>query len=111
MSIGRDSRICCANTRSGYGCIGLGKSPPLSSGITKAGTPDQSPDGIKDKDGRCGQCVPPSKNLQAETNMDYRNDCVDWFSFGGLENRYGSCFGVYVDFISYVILRKFALFS
>jgi len=42
--------------------------------------------------------------LQAETNMDYRNECVDWFSFGGFGDRYASFFGAYIDFISYLIL-------
>ena len=40
---------------------------------------------MKDEDARCGPYVPPSKNLQAETNMGYRNNRVDWFSIGGLE--------------------------
>jgi len=43
--------------------------------------------------------------------MDYRNDRVDWFSCGGFGDGYGSFFGVYVDLICYLILRKFALFS
>jgi len=42
--------------------------------------------------------------------MVYRNDRVDWF-FGGFGDGYGSFFGVYVDFVSYLILRKFAVFS
>jgi len=58
---------------------------------------------MKDGDGRRGPYVPPSKNLQAETNMDYRNDPVDWVSCGGIGDGYGSFFGVYVDFISYLI--------
>jgi len=66
---------------------------------------------MKDGDGRCGPYVSPSKNLQAETNMDYRNNQVGWFSFGGFGDGYGSFFAVYVDFTSYLILRKFALFS
>jgi len=65
---------------------------------------------MKDGDGRCGPYVLPSKNLQAETNMDYRNECVDWFSFGDFGDGYGSFFGVYVDFISCLVLRKFASF-
>ena len=40
------------------------------------------------------QYVPPSLNLQPETNMDYRNDCVDWFAIGGFGDCYGSFFGV-----------------
>ena len=66
---------------------------------------------MQDRDGRCGPYVSPSKNLQAETNMGYRNDHVDWFSIGGFGDGYSSFFGVYVDFICYLILRKFALFS
>jgi len=66
---------------------------------------------MQDRDGRCGPYVPPSKNLQAETNMDYRNDRVDCFSFGGFGDAYGSFFGVYVDFISYLMLRNLASFS
>jgi len=38
--------------------------------------------------------------------MGYRNDHVDWFSIGGFGDGYGSFFGVYVDFVSYLILRK-----
>ena len=104
-------RIDSANTGSGYACVGLGKFQPLSSDFRKALTPGRSPDGMKDRDGRCGQYVLPSKNLQAETNMDYRNDGGDCFAFGGFGDAYSSFFGVYVDFISPVILRKFALFS
>jgi len=85
--------------------------PPLSFSLRKILTPGPSPEGMKDEDEKCGPHVPPSKNLQAETNMDYRNDRVDWFSCGGFGDGYGSFFGVYVDFISYLILRKFALFS
>jgi len=59
---------------------------------------------MKNGDGRCGLYVPSSKNLQAETNMDYGNDRMDWFSCGGFEDGYGSFFGVYVDFISCLIL-------
>ena len=79
--------------------------------VLKALTLCPSPDGIKDRDGRCGPYVPPSKNLQAETNMDYRNEHVDWISCGGFGDGYSSFFGAYVDFISYLILRKFALFA
>jgi len=43
--------------------------------------------------------------------MDYKNDGVDWFCFGGFGDNYCSFFRVYVNFISYLILRKFALFS
>jgi len=49
---------------------------------------------MKDGDGRCGPYVPPWKNLQAETNMGYRNDHVDWVSIGGFGDGYGSFFGV-----------------
>jgi len=66
---------------------------------------------MMDRDGRCGPYVPSLKNLQAETNMDYRNDRMDWFSFGGFGDGYGSFLGVYVDFISYLILQRFALLS
>ena len=65
---------------------------------------------MKDGDGRCRPYVPPSKNLHAETNMGYRNYRVDWFAIGGSGDGYSSFFGVYVDFVSYLILRKFALF-
>ena len=68
-----------ANTRRGYRCIRLGKSPHLVSSLRKAQTPGPSSDGMKNRDARWESYVPPSKNLQAETNMDYRNDCVDWF--------------------------------
>jgi len=99
------------NTRSGYGCVGLGKSRLYLLLLEKALTPGPSSDGTKDRDGRCGQYVPSPKNLQAETNMDYRNDCVDWFAFRGFGDSYGSFFGVYIKFISYLILRMFALLS
>ena len=37
---------------------------------------------------------------------------IVWIGFlAEVEDGYGSFFGVYVDFISYLILRKFALFS
>ena len=100
-----------ANSGSGYGWVGLSKSPPLSFSFRKALTPGPSPNGMKDRDGRYGPYVPPSKNLEAETNIDYRNDRVDWFSFRGFGDGYGSFFGVYVNFICYLILRKFVLFS
>ena len=102
-------RISSTNTSSEYRCVGLGKFPPLSSGFRKPLTPSPSPDGMKDGDGSCGPYVPPSKNLQAETNIDYRNDDVDWFSFGGFGDGSDCFFGIHVDLISYLILRKFAL--
>jgi len=57
MRRGRDSPIGSANTRSGYGCVGLGKSLLLSSSFRKALTPCPSPGGVKDGDGRCGPYV------------------------------------------------------
>jgi hypothetical protein len=37
---------------------------------------------------------------------------IVWIGFlAEVGDGYGSFFGVYVDFISYLILRKFALFS
>jgi len=41
--------------------------------------------------------------------MNYRNHFVDWFSCKGFGDGYSSVFGIYVDFISYLILQKFAL--
>jgi len=64
-----------------------------------------------DGDGRCGPYFHPSKNIQAETNMDYRNDRVDWIYCPGFEDRYSAFFAVYIDFICDVILPNFPLFS
>jgi len=63
---------------------------------------------MKDGDEGGGPSVPPSKNLQAETNIDYRSHYVDWVSCGGFGDGNRALFSVYVDFISYLILRKFA---
>jgi len=65
---------------------------------------------MKNRDEGGGPSVPPLKNLEAETNIDYRSDYLDWVSCRCFGDGNGAFFSVYVDFISYLILRKFALF-
>jgi len=72
--------IISIGTHCGSGYGGLGLSLPLSSPFRKVLTPGPSPDGMEDRDESWGPYVPASKNVQAETSMDYRKDSVNWFS-------------------------------